>query len=283
MGLVKKKGKLAGRVKAGYIFSLLPQGLRSRLLGRLSRAQTERLNDGLGRSGGLAPPEKKRVLGEFITSMRRMEKERREIIDGSLAASLVLMAVIVLASFLYAQSVYRSAGAVIDFIELVLAGGGMHFILFPLVWGLIRSERGTSPLRLLASSDHPVYDVFLAAAAGLLMAALFVATNPAGPEAGLPLPARCLYAVAAVFVGPAMEELFFRYYLFMSMGGKYGYAACGIFSSLLFMAVHLPDTPLLFVRYLFSGILLCALCFFRKSLLPAFIAHAAANTAVLAA
>jgi len=92
---------------------------------------------------------------------------------------------------------------------------------------------------------------------------------------------RTFIIIMALTVGPLTEEIFFRYFLFLQSGRRYGYLLCGLVSSLLFAAVHLPGSFLIFLKYLLCGVLLCGICYFRKSVFPALCAHAIANLTVI--
>jgi membrane protease YdiL (CAAX protease family) len=114
------------------------------------------------------------------------------------------------------------------------------------------------------------------------MALLFM-PEALGARDGSPVVLRAFHAAVSLSVGPAAEELFFRYMLFMRPGRKYGYAACAVASSALFAAVHMPGSWGLALRYFAAGLVLCGVCRYRRNLFAPFAAHVLANLGLLAA
>lgn len=269
-----------GRIKSAFIYSMLPQRLRSRLLDALSPRETRALNEGMKGVDALPAEKRTRILREFIRGMRAIESRRRRILDLSLLAGLCTIALLAILGFIYGQLRFGSPDKTIECIELLFAGGGMHLALLPVLWGYLAAEFRVRPLRVLfGSGDLPVNALFsLAAATGLALLLMPGAGGGSLPRDPL---ARVLYLAVALSAGPAAEELFFRYCLFMRAGERYGYPLMALVSSALFTAVHLPDSVRLLAGYFISGMLLCVLCRFRKALFPSLLAHVIANLMLL--
>ncbi len=269
-----------GGIKSAFIYSMLPQRLRSQLLNALSTRETRALNEGMKGVEALPAVKRTRILREFISGMQALEAGRRRVLDLSLLASLSVIALLAILSFIYAQSRFGSADKAIAFIELVFESGGMHLALLPVLWGYLAAEYHVRPPAMLFDArDLPVNALFsLAAATGLAL--LLMAGRGGGSLPRDPV-IKVFYLLVSLSAGPAAEELFFRYLLFMRTGERYGYPLMALVSSLLFAAVHLPDSAWLFAGYLAAGALLCVLCRVRGSLFPAFLAHAIANLMLL--
>ncbi len=267
-------------MKAAYIFSFLPQGIRSSLVNGLTDKEGNRLNSGLSLIDDLSLKEQINILKLFISRMKSFEQERYRIINRSLNASLLTLSILVLVCFAYGLASYGSVDGIINFMESVLNRGGIHIIILPFIAGYIRTKTGTGSFTLLTRSGNYPLDAGFSFAAALGITLLFLLTlEPADPVAGNPaLPVFTLAASATA--APAVEELFFRYLLFLKAGEKYGCVPAALFSSVLFSLVHIPDSLPLFFMYAGSGSLLCGLAWFRKSLFPAFLAHGLANVLI---
>lgn len=269
-----------GGIKSAFIYSILPQRLRSQLLNALSTRETGALNEGMKGVDALSPAKRMRILREFVNGMRALESNRRRILDLSILASLSTIAMLAIFSFACAQIRFGSADKAIAFIEIVFESGGMHLALLPLLWGYLAAEyRVRPPAILFNARDLPV-NALLALAAATGLALLLMSRGGGGSLPRDPL-IKVFYLLVSLSAGPAAEELFFRYLLFMRTGERYGYPLMALVSSLLFAAVHLPDSAWLFAGYLAAGALLCFLCRVRGSLFPAFLAHVIANLMLL--
>ena len=271
----------SGRVKSGYVFSLFSEKLRRRVSAGLSRREVQRIQEGTRGSASLSARQRSAILREFIRKIRGYERRRKEVLDNALMASVACGSALVVLLFAYSLARFNSAERIIDFIELALESGGMHVVAFPLVWGFIESEFGVPPLRLLADVKTPFPDLLLAPAAGLVVALLFVPHHPAGDARFPSVLLQGFYVAVALTAGPASEELFFRYFMFWRLGKRHGYLFCAAASSVLFAAVHLPDSWALFVRYVLSGSIMCALLYYRKTVFTPLLAHVTANAALL--
>lgn len=269
-----------GRIKSAFIYSVLPRHLRSRLLDALSPRETKALNEGMKGVDALPAAKRTRILREFISGMRAIESRRRRVLDLSLLAGMCTIALLAILGFIYGQLRFGSPDRTIECIELLFASGGMHLALLPVLWGYLAAEFRVRPLQVLFyAGDFPVNALAsLAAATGIALLLM-----PGGGGGSLPRDplVKVLYLAVALSAGPAAEELFFRYCLFMRAGERYGYPLMAVISSLLFTAVHLPYSARLFAGYFISGMLLCVLCRLRKTLFPSLLAHIIANLMLL--
>jgi membrane protease YdiL (CAAX protease family) len=268
--------KTPGHVKAGYLYSILPDRVRSHVLNRLNRRETAMIESGIALARGLSGTEKESILRAFLRRMRAIEERRRRMREQSVLTSLTILGCIVLAATSAAFALRHDLDGRIAFIEAILAGGGMHLALLPAVAGYLQAELGQKPGDVLFSSHNRLLDTSLAAAGGLCLAALFIALSGGrgGPSDPL-LKASTLFL--SVTAGPVLEELVFRHLLFRLLGERIGPAAAAVISSLLFSLIHAPDSAGLFAAYLAAGLCLCSLCHARRSLYPALGTHALSN------
>lgn len=134
------------------------------------------------------------------------------------------------------------------------------------------------------------------AAAGALLAALYLAgagllATPPAPEAFGPATRmaaapgwpRWAWAFLAVVLAPPAEEYLFRGVLLAGFSRSWGRGAAGVIVSLLFAAVHLPETLPFWPAALATtslGILALALRWRTERLGPAVAAHSAYNLAL---
>lgn len=84
---------------------------------------------------------------------------------------------------------------------------------------------------------------------------------------------KCISFAASVIVAPITEEYIFRGILMNRLYNKYGMGKSIIFSSLIFLMVHMTPNPIL----LFLGISCAVLVYKYKSLIPAILLHASNN------
>ncbi|MBN1532622.1 MAG: CPBP family intramembrane metalloprotease [Spirochaetes bacterium] len=268
--------KTPGHIAAGYLYSILPDRVRSHVLNRLNRRERSRINEGLSLARRLTGPERVSILRTFVRRMRAMEGRRRRIKEQSMLASLGSLGAIACAATAAAFALRQTTDGRIDFIEAILTGGGMHLALLPAVAGYLRAEFGQNPPAVLFSSHNRLLDTALAACGGLCLAALFLLLPEGGGGYSDP-PLRIVTLLLSVTAGPAVEELVFRHLLFRLLGETIGHGAAAAVSSLLFSVIHVPDSALAFAAYLASGLALCALCHARRALYPALVTHALSN------
>jgi len=273
------RNRIPGSLKAAYIFSLMPHAIRAYLMNRFSSREQEKLNDALQHLNTIPLAGRRAILRECISRLEHLRKRREQQLESSLILSMTVIAALVISSFVYAQIVLRTTSRILQFIDAVLSNGGMHLIVFPFLWGIVRAEYQRNPLQIVFTSRNPLFDVSMSVVAAFALALLLMEPGTSGNA--LPLVLRSFIIIMALTVGPLTEEIFFRYFLFLQSGRRYGYLLCGLVSSLLFAAVHLPGSFLIFLKYLLCGVLLCGICYFRKSVFPALCAHAIANLTVI--
>lgn len=85
-----------------------------------------------------------------------------------------------------------------------------------------------------------------------------------------------IVVLSVIFVGPILEEIIFRRFLFGFLGKKIGQIPAAVLSSLLFCTIHLswPFLPV----YLITGLVLCWVYHKSGELLPCTLIHMAINT-----
>jgi membrane protease YdiL (CAAX protease family) len=270
------RNRIPGSLKAGYIFSLMPHAIRAFLMNRFSPREQEKLDNALQHLNTIPLASRRAILQECISRLEDLRKRREQQLESSLIISLTVIAVLVISSFIYAHLVLHTSSRILQFIDAVLSNGGMHLIVFPFLWGIVRTEYQRNPLQIVFSSQNLLSDASVSVVAAFTLALLLMEPGTSG-TALPPVVLRTFIIVMALTVGPLTEEIFFRFFLFLQSGRRYGYLFCGMVSSLLFAAVHLPGSFLIFLKYLLCGALLCGICYFRKSVFPAFCAHAMAN------
>ncbi len=283
MSLKSRRG-LWGPLRAAYVYSVMPSRIKTAIMNSLGTGEIARLNRGMAEIPSLNTSRKSRILRDFIRTLKEAERRKRLSVERGLTASLVVTAALVLFSLLWGLSRFGTVGRGLEFTESLILHGGLHWMLLPLLWGYLAS-RSTRSAGGLSGMFFPIRrnvvpDLFIAAAGGFTVALLLAGFPGAGP-AGMEPPVRIFYILAAVTAGPLLEELFFRYHLFLVYGERYGYGVCGLVSSVLFALVHVPGSFLLFGAYFGAGVLLCVLIHIRKNTAVPFIAHALANVLLL--
>ncbi len=268
-------------IKAACIFSILPGITKTIVQNRLPEKHVKRLNHHLGLVDSLSPAVQKEIFEEFNGRMRDIQQARESRITTGLIASGTIMALLMLGAFVISLAKGWGTDATIGFMELILANGGMHLVLFPYLAEFLYAHYGVSPARLFIPSRQIIVDLVLATATAPFIALAFMLLLPpyaTGTTASAGMSGITIfYAVMAITIGPATEELFFRYLMFLRPGEQYGYVFMGVVSSLLFASVHMPDSFPTFLVYCGSGGIFCALAWYRKSLFVSFISHALAN------
>ena len=268
-------------IKAACIYNILPGRTKTVVQNRLPEKHINRLNHHLASVNALTAVQQKNILEEFTGRMRDIQQIRESRISTGLIASGTVLALMVLGSFVISLARGSATDATIGFMELLLANGGMHLVLFPYLAEFIHAHFGVSPVRLFMPSRQIIMDLAFATAVAPVIALAFVLLLPpyvtgitgSAGMTGITI----FYAVMAITIGPATEELFFRYLMFLRSGEQYGYFFMGVVSSLLFASVHMPDSFPTFMVYCGSGGIFCALAWYRKSLFMSFISHGLAN------
>lgn len=269
------RNRIPGSLKAAYIFSLMPHAIRTFLMNRFSQREQEKLDDALQHLSTIPPARRRAILQECISRLEDLRKRREQQLESSLVLSMTVIAVLVISSFIYAHIVLHTSSRILQFIDAVLSNGGMHLIVFPFLWGIVRTEYQRNPFQIVFTSRNFLFDASISVGAAFALALLLIEPETSGTARSPVL--RTFIIGIALTIGPLTEEIFFRFFLFLQSGRRYGYLLCGMVSSLLFAAVHLPGSFLVFLKYLLCGALLCGICYFRKSVFPAFCAHAMAN------
>jgi membrane protease YdiL (CAAX protease family) len=100
-----------------------------------------------------------------------------------------------------------------------------------------------------------------------------------GPAATSPGPL-IVVVVAAVFMAPVIEELFFRGFLFGGLEAKWGWVTAAIVSSLLFSAAHV--SPFAFVPFAGIGFLFAWSYHHTGSITSSIFAHTIVNVVAFA-
>jgi len=271
---------IPGAAKSAYIFSVLPPGVRSIVLGELRKTERSRLNEGMKKLADIEQRVKKSILAGFVREMRARRDRRNRAKDESIIAGLGLLAFLLIAATAAAFVTRESTDARIRFIEAVLAGGGAHVALLPVMAGYLKAELRTPVVKLIFRSRSYAVDMALSLCLALCMAAVFIALSGPSTGPGDPI-VSVVTLIASSTAGPVVEEIVFRHLLFTVLGKKTGPAVAAAASSVLFAAVHLPDNALVFSAYLAAGTALCIVRHFRKSLFPAVATHALSNIIIL--
>ena len=152
----------------------MPRRIRSILTRLLSRNELNKITGSIRKLDKISAIHKRRIISEFIEKLQVIKTERKQLIDSSLTVSLVVISILFLSSFIYSYIILRSTDRIIHFIDSILSNGGMHLILFPYVWGVVKSEFRVSPLTLLFSSKNHIIDILYSVPVFLLMSILFV-------------------------------------------------------------------------------------------------------------
>ena len=273
--------RIHGNIKTAYIFSVMPAGIRSSLLTFFNKREAERLNTGLKNLTDLSTGEKKTILGQFVKRMLELRQKRKIIVESSILYGFLILGILVLASFIYSLFAYRTLEDRIRCIESFLSGGGMHCAFYPCLHGYIMAEFQRRSRLILFSSKNHAADLLLSIPIALCIAGTIIAASGSFIHTGHDIFLRAFTLVVSTTIGPALEELFFRMLLFLEAGKKLGYPFAGAISSILFTAVHIPDSAPLIAAYLASGAFLCILSYMRKGIFLPFVAHSLSNCIIL--
>lgn len=267
---------IKGPVKAAYIYNILPRKIKSTVLNQLPRDLAGKLDKALKEIQLLDTSKKKFILNEFVGNVVRLKRQREAMFDRAVIYSISLLLGLLLSTFTIALYKYSTIDTMIYFVELILNNGGIHLIFAPLLYSYIKSMN-ESPLDLIISSKNYLLDTAIAVVCSLFITGILLSFSEHGSDISYFKIATLFTLPLTITIGPAMEELFFRFMLFYKSGKKIGYPGSAFISSLIFSAIHIPDSFLLFVVYFLIGILLCVIYYYRKSLFPSFISHALSN------
>jgi len=259
---------MKGYIKAAYIFSLLPQSVKSLCLTTLDAKQQARLNKGLHEIASLSIQQEIDILKEAIGVINTIQIHRRHILDISIIISSIIFGIIVFVSIILSDGWHA-----IQTIYYILQYGGLHAVVLPFIV-MYAAKLSAKPLYQLVKPLHAILDTIMAIVAATAIVIVF---SFIFPQDSLPVTSQSIIALLfAITAVPLSEELFFRGIIFLHGGSQYGYTASWFFASFIFATIHLPNTPLEFAAYFIVSSILCGVAY-RFSLFSSIIAHALSN------
>ncbi|MCX8125454.1 MAG: CPBP family intramembrane metalloprotease [Spirochaetes bacterium] len=257
-------------LKAAYIFSILPQHIKSRFLTSLTLTQRRLLEKGLNEITTLSLQQQIAILTEFINSCAKVLQHQKHLLDISIIISFIIFCIIVLISTI----VSHGWVAILQTFLYIIQFGGLHALCTPFI--IVHTQRVMHKQILeLVKPSHSIYDLIMGLAAATAIRIIFAITIPQDTIASSNISFIALiFAITAV---PLSEELFFRGVLFLHGGSHYGYIPSWFFASFIFASIHLPHTPLEFMVYFVCSSILCFIAY-KFSLFASIIAHMLSNT-----
>ncbi len=257
-------------IKAAYIFSILPQHIKSRCLTLLDMHQRALLEKGLVHITALTPKQQIAILAESINYLERLQRYQRHLLDISIFISLIIFCAIVITSAIVGRGWYATQNTFM----YILQNGGLHALLLPFV--IVYAQKVMQkPFVVLIKPSHIMYDVSISFIAAIAIIIIFMVTIPHHAVVfSLTSLIALFFAITAV---PVAEELFFRGILFLHGGSGYGYIPSWFFASFVFASIHLPQTPLEFGAYFVCSSILCAVAY-KYSLCASILSHMLSNT-----
>lgn len=257
-------------IKAAYIFSLLPQHIKSRCLTTFTDTQRRLLEKGLTEITTLPLQQQISILSEFINSSEKLLQHQKHLLDISIIISFIIFCIIIFLSAI----VSHGWTTILHTFLFILQYGGLHSLFTPFI--IVYAQKVMQkPLFQIVKPSHIMYDIFIGFAAAIAISIVFTITIP---QAEAPLSIVSVIAfLCAITAVPISEELFFRGVLFLHGGLHYGYIPSWFFASFIFASIHLPHTPLEFAAYFVCSSIFCFVAY-KFSLFASIITHMLSNS-----
>ncbi|MEW6526064.1 MAG: type II CAAX endopeptidase family protein [Spirochaetota bacterium] len=256
-------------LKATYIFSLLPQQVKSHCLTSLNNTQRSLLEKGLTEISTLTTKQQITILTEYINYLQRIQLHYIHLRDICVIISFSIFVVLIMLSVLLSYG----SGRALSSMMYILQYGGAHAIISPFI-AVYAYRVMQKQIILLLTPLHTFRDLLGALGATIAIILLFSVTIHA--QAIVVTKISIATGILSITAVPFTEELFFRGIIFLHGGKKYGYGASWIFTSFVFATIHLPPTPMEFLAYFMCSSILCYVAY-RYSLFACLVSHALSN------
>ncbi len=257
-------------IKAAYIFSLLPQHIKSHCLTSFTDTQRRLLEKGLTEITALPLQYKIAILTEFINSSEKLVQHQKHLLDISIIISLIIFCIIIFLSAIISHGWMT----ILHTFLFLLQYGALHALFTPLI--IVYAQKVMQkPLFQIVKPSHIMYDISISFVAASVISMVFTITIPQETVRFSSL--SILAVVFATTAVPISEELFFRGILFLHGGSRYGYIPSWFFVSFVFASIHLPHTPLEFASYFACSSMLCFVAY-KFSLFASIVAHMLSNS-----
>jgi membrane protease YdiL (CAAX protease family) len=262
--------------KAAILLALLGARAASTVLALLPPAMAKGIRAQWSNRPRVDRNEREAVFSELLRFLEKRGYRPSVFVDPLFPASIAL-AVAAAAGGL-AWAIFSPSG-MLPAMTGFLGGGGLHALVLPFFVELVNAWRQQTLSRYLFR-DFRRLDLLLAAVIAPALVLLLALRSPATPPPAFRLPDLAALLAAASVV-PLVEETVSRGLLFDYARRLGGLAAALAASSLFFAAGHMPKTLIDWGLLTGCGLLLGIPRSFGRPVGASFLAHAAANVALL--
>ncbi len=280
----KKRRRLSGLKKATILLRILGKSLTNQVAKHLSTAEKRKIKAYSSEVSSISIREEYVVLRDFTNYFKMLDNQIKTsnpviwIFEIMMLLSVVL--IISAAFFLISKQVLVGKPVEVPLKQFFNANG-IYLLIFPLVTFLTQVYDGHGALKLITTNIKKFLHVLSGIGCGILifgMLAFSIVSSPYVPvvkPTGIYL---VVFILSTSILGPIIEEIFFRKWIFTNLKKYTGLVLSVIITSLGFAVLHGFYSLSFFVVAFLSGVLLTILYHKTESLLPSFIAHSLGNT-----
>lgn len=275
---------ISGIRKAVILLKLLGENVSNKVRRNLTFAERKKIDDYKTRIKKISNKETDIVLTEFHDYFQRLKWEINNANPLLWLIELLLLTFVILfisgSIFLLFQK-YTANESVVSFVQSFFDANGIYLLMFPLVVFIAQANYHMGPIRLLIHRcDNFLTDIGIGLIGAILIFVLLTVASEQPESIHTNKPKNYFFIAMIInttFIGPLIEEIFFRKWLYTTLKKNTGLIYAMVLSSLLFALLHgLSSWMFLCVSFL-SGLILAYIYQKRNTILPCFIAHSLAN------
>ncbi len=266
MNTLKKCAVLLGIIKEKNALTIMEY---------LSSKEQDNIINEINKNEPFTKSEKNNVLLDFNSYFR---KKQKPLISLELTILIYIFAAIGAGIFLAFTLKNFNRNSIYGFFTKFNNTGAIYLFLYPFLSYATRKHYGKSPVKLLFQKKNIFYDFFTGLAGAVVLFVILVVINSLNNSFAVK-PGNYLYFLLLTrgFFAPITEEIFFRRFLFVKMSIDINQYSAFFVINIIFAAVHLPNSVIIFLLFFVSSAVLTGIYIWRKKLLPCFLAHSIAN------
>ena len=279
-GMMKKHRKqLSGVEKAIILLTILGRDISKKILPFLNAKEKTDLLSAKSKKSHFSRSDEKKVLLEY---KRHMKQDFRESNLSKLELVYVfVILLLVTAVFELFGFVSRENTAFKNFIDV----GGSYVAIFPIIVFIIYGFSRVNIVTFSLRSDNRIKDIALGLAAGVILFCIMAGSAIVSGEKLSPVKEKGIYLIVLLFVagyvGPVLEEFFFRRVIHGFLKEKFNLFIGITLSSLLFALLHIPESVISLPFYFAAGCVLVWLYEYSRKLFAPLLAHSMSNILIL--
>jgi len=233
-----------------------------------SEEELQKINTTAFEQDTFTQKEKTTIIQTFIEILNNKISHEKNILGVSYGVAFLILSLVIMTSFIISNSLYFSTDVKISFIESILNGGGFHLALASIILGYFYlDDKSFSFFKNISIVDVPI-----AVITGLLSASIIIFfTGSVHSKLSI------FTLITSITAVPFVEEVFFRYFIFIKGGKKYSYIFTALVSSSLFAVIHLPGSFEYFLSFFIISLIQCILIIWRKNIVIVILSHGIAN------